>query len=203
MNYITRIQLNKELLQTKLALSNREVMHGIVERSFPEGDKTRHLWKVDDLNKNTYLYIVSKENKPNLDLIVSQIGFGAKETPIIKEYDKRIDGVEIGKPYQFKLVATPTIKKNGKVMPHITYKHKMNWLHRKAENNGFALTDAEIVKDIDLHFRKNSNEGSAIREVDFIGELVVTDKEKFQNVLLNGLGRSKAYGMGFMEVMPI
>ena len=35
----------------------------------------------------------------------------------------------------------------------------------------------------------------------FEGLLEVTDEELFRNMLVNGLGRGKAYGMGLMTVM--
>lgn len=37
--------------------------------------------------------------------------------------------------------------------------------------------------------------------VTFEGLLEVTDEELFKNMLINGIGRGKAYGMGLMTVM--
>jgi len=36
--------------------------------------------------------------------------------------------------------------------------------------------------------------------IDFTGELQITDIEKFQHTLFNGLGRSKAFGCGLLMV---
>lgn len=41
---------------------------------------------------------------------------------------------------------------------------------------------------------------SGFSSVDFTGELQITDIEKFQRILFNGLGRSKAFGCGLLMI---
>ena len=42
-----------------------------------------------------------------------------------------------------------------------------------------------------------------LREATYEGVLTVTDVDKFKELLCNGIGRGKAYGMGLLTVMRL
>lgn len=56
----------------------------------------------------------------------------------------------------------------------------------------FRTSGADFQKD---------NRVVTLLSVTFEGLLEVTDEELFKNMLINGIGRGKAYGMGLMTVM--
>lgn len=79
----------------------------------------------------------------------------------------------------------------------------IRWLQARAENNGFAFSpDAVIADGYQQHQSRAKKQKAAIRysTLDFQGNLTVTDPERFNNALLSGIGKSKAFGCGLMLV---
>lgn len=77
------------------------------------------------------------------------------------------------------------------------------WLMDRAEKNGFCLSEDsfDVVQNKWCRFFKKDNRVVTLLSVTFEGLLEVTDEELFKNMLINGIGRGKAYGMGLMTVM--
>ena len=79
------------------------------------------------------------------------------------------------------------------------------WLLERAQKHGFSLDPEEftVTKVRWLHFPKAREGGRLVTllAVTYEGTLRVTDPELFQALLVNGIGRGKAYGLGLMTVM--
>jgi CRISPR system Cascade subunit CasE len=73
----------------------------------------------------------------------------------------------------------------------------LEWLRTRAATHGFEVENASVEA-----YLQNKAGAREIRfsSVDFSGELVVTDPERFQQMLVNGLGHAKAFGCGLMLV---
>lgn len=207
MLYLSRVRLNVKKRSTQLALASPNKFHGAVERCFLDKNE-RKLWRVDKLGNNYYLMILSPE-KPCFSSIKEQFGF-CGDMDEIKCYDNFLQSIQKDSVWQFRLAANPTRsiddgdKKRGKVVAHVSEKYQMEWLKKKALKNGFTvLTDGSCVVESEWKtFYKNDN-GSRVRlkETVFQGILRVDDVKLFQNALVNGIGRGKAYGMGLITIM--
>lgn len=209
--YLSRVQLDIKKRQTIKALSIKSMFHGAVENSF-SGERKRKLWRLDRLNGNYYLLILSQE-KPDLSNVESQ--FGVIGTAEIKDYDQLLERILAGKEWRFRLTANPTHSKKtendgrgvrGKVYAHITPEYQKKWLIERSESNGFYIdeNDFEIVEEHWNEFRKGSKRRKiSILSVSYEGILKVTDASLFKKALTNGLGRGKAYGNGMLTVMSI
>ena len=70
---------------------------------------------------------------------------------------------------------------------------------------GFSLEedkfDIKESKWKSFHKGKEKGRRIDILSVTFEGELKVTEAETFHELLINGIGRGKAYGMGLMTVI--
>lgn len=203
--YLSRIELNIGLRETMKALASPSKFHGAVENSFG-GEKSRRLWRIDDLNGNKYILILSEEI-PNLEHFAEQFGYlGKYET---KDYSLLLDRIVNGGKWRFRLTANPTISKShGKVLAHITPKYQKKWLSDRAEKCGFSLDDGEFqtVQSKWYNFHKKNGDKSAnirLLSVTFEGMLTISDAEKFKETLCNGIGREKAYGQGLLTVVRI
>jgi len=73
------------------------------------------------------------------------------------------------------------------------------WLATRAERHGFALDETALTV---AAYQQHGGKRDQLRfsTVDFSGELVVTDTERFANALLGGVGRAKAFGCGLLLV---
>ncbi|PPD18882.1 MAG: type I-E CRISPR-associated protein Cas6/Cse3/CasE [Methylobacter sp.] len=85
-----------------------------------------------------------------------------------------------------------------------------NWWQRQGERCGFELVhDQNALSQLqnsgyNWHALpqkvKQKGDKSGFSAVDLIGELQITDIDKFQHTLFNGLGRAKAFGCGLVMV---
>lgn len=207
--YLSRVQLNLQKRKTLKALSSLNLFHGAVETCF-NGERGRNLWRIDTLNGLFFILIVS-QNIPDFTHFIDQFGYENDESSYAtKDYQPFIDSISAGQKWNFRLTANPTNYINqgqtvrGKIVAHITTTHQKAWLMKKAESNGFTISemDFDIVKSEWFSFRKKT-QGPRVTmlAVTYEGMLTVTDPLLFRKVLVNGLGREKAYGMGMLTVV--
>lgn len=207
--YLSRVKLNANKRSTELALASPNKFHGAVESCFLD-KADRKLWRIDKLGGNYYLLILSPE-KPCLSNIKDQYGF-QESADEIKNYDKFLQKIEEGSVWQFRLVANPTytVKKErnerGKVKAHVSERYQMEWLNDKALSNGFSvLTEGSCVvgSEWKVFYKKGYTSKVRFKETVFQGILRVEDLALFQNALIHGIGRGKAYGMGMLTIMRV
>ena len=203
--YLSRIELNIGLRETMKALVSPSKFHGAVENSF-SGERSRRLWRIDDLNGKKYILILSG-TIPDSEHFAERFGYvGKYET---KDYSILLDRIMNGGKWRFRLTANPTISKShGKVLAHITPKYQKKWLSDRAEKCGFSLDDDEFqtVQSKWYNFHKKDGDKSAnirLLSVTFEGILTISNAEKFKEILCNGIGREKAYGQGLLTVVRI
>ena len=203
--YLSRIAIDMEKRNTMRALDNPEILHGMVEACF-SGERKRDLWRIDVLNGQTWLLLLSQE-KPNLAPLAKQISLPGTgwET---RNYQPLLNRILPDSTWHFRLAANPVThtpqrsQERGKVKAITIAAHQREWLVRQGERHGFQLSPGQfdVVRSEWRIFRRKEKNCS-ILSATFEGILTVTDQEKFQNALLKGIGRGKAFGMGLLTVM--
>lgn len=201
--YLSRIKLNTTNRNTYKFFASLEVAHAAVEAMFSFGDQSRKLWRLDYLNGQAYILILSA-SIPNMESFIEQFGYygDAGET---REYTKLLDILQTGQKYRFRLTANPvkSIKQEGqargKVVGHITVEQQEGWLLAKSSKNGFKVVDFRLVQRDIKRFRRK-NRGVTLAVAEYEGVLQITDLEAFKSMLVNGLGRGKAYGCGLLTL---
>lgn len=210
--YLSRVELDETRRSTMRALAAPQKLHGAVESAFP-GGRRRRLWRLDRLGGKLYLLLLS-EDMPDLTVLSGQFGPthqpGSAET---RDYTQLLERIRPGSIWQFRLTANPTKScartgqpdARGKVFAHCTVEYQEKWLLDRAEKHGFQLVpdSFSVTASRWLHFAKGNERGRQVSliAVTYEGVLQVTDVQLFQNLLTNGLGRGKAYGLGLMTVM--
>ena len=209
--YLSRVELDERRNDTVRALFAPQRMHGAVERAFA-GERQRRLWRLDRLHGTLYLLMLSAD-APDLRSIAAQFGPIAGGCAQTREYDPLLSRIEAGGGWQFRLTANPTKscaragqpETRGKVFAHSTVEYQEKWLLDRAEKHGFRLTEDSFAVTASrwLRFAKGGGRGRPVSllSVTYEGVLQVTDEERFRDLLINGLGRGKAYGLGLMTVM--
>ena len=139
-----------------------------------------------------------------------QQGEGEAQT---KDYIPLLERISEGSEWQFRLTANPTKScarpgegnSRGKVLAHCTVGYQEQWLLERAEKHGFCITAGEfaVTESRWLKFSKGNERGRSVSllSVTYEGILRVTDAELFCQLLTEGMGRGKAYGLGLMTVM--
>ncbi len=205
--YLSRVEVDSDNRRKIKDLSHLGAYHNWVEQSFPEeiakGERQRHLWRLDTLNGRNYLLLLSPE-KPDLQALEK---YGKPGTAITKDYEPFLGRLTEGEQLQFKLTANPAHRggKNsthpGNIIPCFAVDEQLRWLREKAEKSGFELLSADVVGHDRPHLRKKTR--IALNRTVFEGRLRIIDLDKFRTMLVTGIGREKAFGMGLMTVIPV
>lgn len=212
--YLSRIRLNKNKRKTVEALNNPRKFHGALESSFTEFTSKRKLWRVDELESGSYILLLS-EDKPDLKKFSEQFGYQNYDNEVVtKEYSVLLNKLENNSLWKFRLAACPVICKswinqNGSeekyIMPCKNRQTQKQWLLKRCLENGFYIDENlfDVISDKTFDFKKNGDRNNRVTFISAVyeGILKITDKEKFSNSLLNGIGKEKAYGMGLLTIM--
>ena len=206
--YISRVELDIYNRQKIRDLTHLGAYHNWVEQSFIEesGVRSRKLWRLDKINDNKYLLLVSGE-KPNLKLLEK---YGVAGSAVTKDYDAYISKIKTGMKLRFRLVTNPVHAvmeggKRGSEKPHITAEFQKKFFMERTIKNGFEVNEDEVnivERGFEL-LRKSGSKSVKVVKATFEGVLTVVDEDKFKSVLENGFGKKKAYGFGLMTVIPM
>jgi len=112
--------------------------------------------------------------------------------------------VEEGASYRFRLVANPTVSREGARIGLVGELDQVAWLRRQGERHGFGVESAVVVTSdyIKSHKRKTGALIS-LRRVHYEGILCVNDAECLRAALLAGIGPGKALGCGLLSIVRI
>lgn len=214
----------------QLALSNLYHAHQLVWRFFPQLADSRgrratgkaaaapFLFRHEEIQRRHCFYIVSTtppqpdellwhcETKPYAPQITNgdRLAFTVRVNPTITVAGKRHDLVAHRKK--------PLIDQYGKYgwTAHISQAELLwqvadEWMNRRGEQNGFALEREQLVVNdyVKQVFHGRNNHQITLGVLNLRGLLTVTDTERFQQVLLNGIGRAQGFGMGLMLVRRV
>ena len=205
---ISQIKLDVSKIGTMKALSSPQVLHAIVEGCFTE--KNRTLWRIDNLQGNIYLLLVS-EQMPEFTNLAQQL-CASMASCQSKSYDKFLSSIKEGQTFRFRFTGNPVRNvatqkgERGKVIPIHKEEHKKEWLKERSAKNGFAVEyDSIFITESRQQQFSQTSKRNQIRLscTTFEGVLTVTNKEEFILALSKGIGRGKSYGSGLMTVMVI
>lgn len=218
--YLTRMYLNPARRSTRDLLSNPQKLHAAVLSSFPRvGQETdakapsegRVLYRVDKTREETILWIVSPD-QPSLDHLQEQAGWPGKVTWKTADYTRLLDQLDVGQRYAFRLTASPTRSVSsekaaggrGQKVTHVTQEQKLKWLTDREERLGARLS-SDGAPSVRLdgfreHRFKHGPGKAVVAQADYVGVLEVTDPDALRAVLVEGIGRSKAYGCGLLTL---
>ena len=209
--YISRVEIDTNNRRKIRNLTHLGVYHSWVEDSFPDERehnlRTRKLWRVDVIDKKVYLIVVS-QNNPKLSLLER---YGIAGTAQTKNYEKFLDSISDGDKVSFRVALNPVISesqengKRGRVKSCYDEESQINYLTDRAISNGFNIEmNSLMITERGFSILKKQEIGQIrLIKVVFEGILTVENSNLFRKVLVNGLGKHKAYGFGLMTVIPL
>ena len=209
--YLSRVQIDSRNRRKIKDLTHLGAYHNWVESSFPEEftkkDRSRKLWRIDMLQGNKYLLLVS-EKKPNMEIFEK---YGVPGSVQTKLYDKFLDSIDEDGIYRFRVTLNPVKALSqgagvrGRVVPEITAEQQLQFLESRAGKLGFELIPDEyrIVERCWELFMKQGQKKIRLSKATYEGLLKVTNRDTFYRTLTEGIGKKKAYGFGLMTVIPM
>lgn len=216
--YLSRVKIDYYNLKSIKELNHLGAYHSWVEDSFteerekPKNERTRKLWRVDELRGEYYLIVLS-ENKPDFEKLEK---YGVKNTAESKSYERILGSIKPGMRARFKIElntvysTTKNVEKGkrGRVVP-VPHEKLGEFFLDRTEKNGFLVNKNELaITNIEKKlFRRKKEDGEKETRVNLVsatfeGILTVTDEERFRETLVMGIGRKKAYGFGLLTIIP-
>lgn len=208
--YLSRVKIDIHNRKKTKDLTHLGAYHHWVESSFPdelkEGTRSRKLWRIDTLQGDKYLLLVS-EKKPDMEYFEK---YGVTGSGCTKDYDKFLNSIDDDRVYRFRVTLNPVkaishgIGKRGRVVPEITSDQQLHFFESRAEILGFELipNEYQIVERGWEPFGKQGQRMLRLSKATYEGMLNVKDKNAFYHTLTEGIGKKKAYGFGLMTVIP-
>ncbi|ELO0752931.1 TPA: type I-E CRISPR-associated protein Cas6/Cse3/CasE [Salmonella enterica] len=211
--YLSRITLHTAQLVPSQLLHLVErgeyVMHQWLWELFPGGKERQFLYRREELQGAFRFFVLSQERPAESAIFDVQCRLFAPE-------------LSVGQILRFTLRANPTICKAGKrhdllmeakrqvkTQPDSrdiwTYQQQaaLEWLSRQGEQNGFSLREASVDAYRQQQIRREkSRQMIQFSSVDYAGVLVVNNPVLFLQRLVQGYGKSRAFGCGMMLIKP-
>ena len=209
--YLSRVAIDIKNRRKIRDLTSLGAYHNWVESSFPwefeDNVRSRKLWRIDTIQNQKYLLLVSNE-KPDSEILEK---YGVPGSAQTKSYDKFLDSIEEERLYRFRVTLNPVkalsqgAGNRGRVVPEITAEQQMQFLSSRAEKLGFklVLNVYQITERTWEPFYKQGQRTIRLSKVTYEGMLRVTNKDVFICTLTEGIGKKKAYGFGLMTVIPV
>lgn len=209
--YLSRVEIDSQNRQKLRDLSHLGAYHNWVEQSFVDevknNQRSRKLWRIDELNGKAYLLIVS-EAQPNLEALEK---YGVTGSGECKLYDEFINTLSEGQMLRFKATLNPIFSKStgkksgkrGRVYTPCSIDEKLKYLMDKSLKNGFSLQhDDYYITHSNCNILKKKNiKDYHVSTVSYEGVLKITDSVAFRNALIKGIGKKRAYGCGMITVI--
>ena len=211
--YLSKITLyTSQLLPAQLLqLVDRGeyVMHQWLWELFPGGQDRQFLYRREELQGAFRFFVLSLQPPVESDIFDIQ-------------YRAFAPTLSVGQTLRFSLRANPTVCKAGKrhdlLMeakrqvrgqvdgPDVwSYQQQaaQDWLARQGEQNGFSLREVNVDAYRQQQVvRAKSRQIIQFSSVDYSGVLVVNDQKLFLQRLVQGYGKSRAFGCGLMLIKP-
>lgn len=222
MTYFSRVPLNRTRRGTRNLVTSPQAMHAAVRGSFaPSVDPGRVLWRLDQKSSHDLeLYVVSGV-RPDFTGLVEQAGWPEQSGWDSTDYGVFLGRLVRGQVWRYRLTANPVRSKStgdpttrGRIAPHVTVSHQIDWLRCRSERWGFKVpmfddgtetgaADVTVSGRQTASFRRGADDKSGkvrITRATFEGVLEVTDPDALRTALTEGCGRAKAYGCGLLTL---
>lgn len=111
----------------------------------------------------------------------------------------RHEPVQPGERAKLRVMVNPTRQTaGGKRIGIEEPVEQVRWLLRRLENAGCSFVSARVKSTGEFRFSKRHQHDVTLRAADIEFEVDIHDAQAFENVIRGGLGRGRAYGLGYV-----
>lgn len=176
----------------------------------PRQSEHGFLFRVDPLTRGGAAVIVQSAVTPDWDYAFHNAGYLLAAPPEVRPFDPHFDA---GERLRFRLVVNPTrkidtksapdgVRRNGRRVP-VRTEDMYGWLSRRAEERGFSLSEDSTTIEPGYAYADLDRKGCRLRLARCDGVLTVTDPERFESAIVQGIGPAKALGCGLLSVAAL
>lgn len=222
--FLHRIHLNSRSRTVRRDLADPYQMHASLCRAFLPPEQPcppgAVLWRLEPETNaaGQPRVLVQSRLTPDWSHVAAPDWLADAETGIDLAQKLSLHTLVPGGRYRFRLRANPCVTRDGKRLGLMTLVDQEQWLQRKGIQHGFALPaltafdfvepertrpDMRITHEQMLTGRQHFGNNIRVYSVLYEGRLIVTDSERFKEVLGAGIGHGKVMGLGLLSVVPI
>lgn len=202
--YLSKLTLDPRHPQARRDLADPYELHRTLARAFAPDAATpphRFLWRLErraDCQPSSVV-LVQSAYSANWSVLDALPGYAEEIHP-----DKPVDLEKLIRPacrYRFRLLANPTVTREGKRWGLIQEQDQLAWLARQGERGGFQVLGCVRAADERLHVRQGKTGNRiTVHTALFEGVLEAVNDEALRASLLNGFGHAKALGLGLLSL---
>ncbi len=201
--YLCRLFLDPLHKQCRRDLADPYEMHRTLVRAVVASDDDsppRLLWRQEGAAGNRTMLLVQSPVEPMWDRAFAP---GA----ILMEDQKAFNPEQIihaRQRFRFRLVANPTVTRQGKRYGLMREEDQLDWLARQGKRYGFAVQGCIRAFSYRLSTRQRKEGGHrmTVQAVGFEGVLTPLDASALAQALASGIGHAKALGLGLLSLAP-
>lgn len=205
--YLTKLTLDPRNPQARRDLGDAYEMHRTLTRAFTPDANTppaRFLWRLE----------TSFDGSPSANLLVQSNTVGDWNMldalpgyALQLQANKQVDLEQLlqaGRRYRFRLLANPTVTRQGQRHGLTQEDEQLAWLSRQVGKYGSSLLASIRLGSNRLQTRKgNSRQRITVQTALFEGVLQVEQAQTMQDAIRHGVGHSKALGLGLWSLAPL
>lgn len=202
--FLHRLHLNPRSKEARRDLASPYDMHRTLVRAFVDDDKQsppRFLWRLE----------ASSTWSDPVVLVQSAYVADWSKLDAINGYQKKLAEtktvsleklLQAGAHYRFRLVANPTVTRDGKRYGLAAEDAQLSWLARQGERLGFRV-ETVVVTASDMVKGRKGEMNISLQRVCYEGILQAIDVSKLGEALPSGIGPAKSFGCGLLSLAPI
>ena len=200
--YLTRLRLEPRSAQARRDLSDAYQMHKSLARAFAADETSkpeRFLWRLETVGHDWSNPIVLVQSNCAADWsCLERLPQYLKQPAETKALaPERL--IQAQADYRFRLLANPTVTRDGKRYGLASEDEQLAWLARQSEKHGFELK-AAWVSSSDVAKMRKASMSMQVQRAWFEGVLQVRQSDLLIQAFAAGLGPAKAFGCGLLSL---
>lgn len=202
--YLTKLTLDPRHPGARRDLADAYEMHRTLARAFASDESTppaRFLWRLEPPRSGEVPSdVLVQSGMPGRWSVVEALDGYTRALQPNKPVDLDMF-VRGGMEYRFRLVANPTVTRDGKRLGLLREEEQLAWLSRQGGRHGFSVVDVIRLVSGRLGTRNGRDRpGLTLQSVGFEGLLTIEDPGKVAGALTGGIGHGKAFGLGMLSL---
>jgi len=202
--YLSKLVLDLRGKEARRDLGDAYEMHRTLARAFlvdGQSKPARFLWRLEIGASLNATPIVLLQSGVQADWSFLQTLKNYAQHPVECKHVPLEKLIQEGRCYRFRLLANPTVTRQGKRFGLVGAVDQQTWLTRQGERHGFAIESVGVSASDVLSSRKNDSR-IYIQRVCFDGIVRATCASDLRAALCNGIGPAKAFGCGLLSIAP-
>jgi CRISPR system Cascade subunit CasE len=203
--YLSKLTLDLRSKEARRDLGDAYEMHRTLARAYVANEQSapaRFLWRLELGGGFQFAPVVLVQSSIPANWHFLELLKNYARQPVDSKYVVLETMIQDGRCFRFRLLANPTVTRQGKRLGLVGVGDQLAWLERQAEQHGFANESAGVVAS-DLLTRDKDSRRLYVQRVCFEGVLRVTQADRLRNALRSGIGPAKAFGCGLLSVAPV